>query len=54
MARNGEGRPNKKNHKLGSALGCYTNPKNRCYDPEFDKEIRELTPSRFVKSSVKK
>jgi len=48
MARNGEPRPNDKKHELGSTLSSYTNPKNGCYNPEFDKEVRELRPDWFI------
>jgi len=50
MARKGEPRPNKK-HPLGLVLGTNTNPKSKCYDPVFDKEIRKIAPEWFVFSS---
>lgn len=53
MARNGEKRPTT-NHKhrnaLAVALGSYTNPKNKIYDPDFDHKIRTLAPRWFVKT----
>lgn len=48
MARNGEPRPSKK-HPLGKVLGCYINPNNSMYDPEFDEQIRKLRPDWFKK-----
>ena len=49
IARNGEPRPIARKHKLGVVLYHYTNPKSKCYDPVFDKEIRELRPDWFKK-----
>jgi len=47
MARRGKPRPNRKSHKLASALVYYTKPKDSSYDPDFDKKIRELMPDWF-------
>jgi len=52
MARNGEPRPNKKKHPLGQALVHYTNKKSRCYDPQFDQQIRKLAPHWFVNTAI--
>jgi hypothetical protein len=46
MARNGEPKPNKED-QLGVSLANYTDRENECYDPIFDKEIRELAPNWF-------
>ncbi len=47
IARNGENKPLKGEHPLGIRLGSYTYPSSSCYDPVFDKEIRELRPDWF-------
>jgi len=47
IAKRGGPRPNKRLHKLGAVLGEYTNPKSECYNPKFDKQIRELAPHWF-------
>jgi hypothetical protein len=54
MARNGESRPHQTKHPLGFALSNYTNPKSKCYDLNFDKEIRELVPEWFNVVNQKK
>ena len=46
MARKGDAKPNKL-HPLRNMLSCYTNPKNKCYDLSFDKQIRKLAPHWF-------
>ena len=51
MARNGEPRPTKRNHKLGKVLGFYTSLKSETYDFVFDKQIREISPDWFVTKS---
>ena len=51
MAKNGEPRPHLTEHDLGRVLGFYTNVNNGCYDPEFDKQIRELRPDWFISRS---
>jgi len=43
----GSARPKQKT-KLGSRLCSYTRNKSECYDPEFDKAIRERFPGWFV------
>jgi hypothetical protein len=48
MAKRGEPRPSKRGNKLGEALVSYTNIKQKCYDPEFDKQIRKLASHWFV------
>jgi len=48
MARNGEPRPKKNKHPLGSVLTAYTGKMRDCYDPVFDKQIRELAPHWFI------
>jgi hypothetical protein len=54
MAKNGEPRPNKKNHSLGASLGTYTNKSQRgSYDPGFDKKIRKIRPDWFVPQTEK-
>jgi hypothetical protein len=46
MAKLGEDRPNSKTY-FGAKLCSYTNKSSRCYDAEFDVEIRELRPDWF-------
>ena len=46
MAQQGAARPRKKT-KLGGALRDYTHKYSNAYDPEFDKEIRQLAPHWF-------
>jgi len=38
--------------QLGSTLSYYTSKKNKCYDPDFDKVIRELQPQWFVDTAA--
>ena len=54
MAKNGEPRPVSEKHILGVPLMCYTNKKNKCYDPIFDKQIRELRPDWFENTTIGK
>ena len=50
MARNGKPKPNVKSHPLGMTFYCYCcNRKNKCYDPELEKQIRDLRPDWFKK-----
>jgi len=51
LARSGAKRPNKRTNKLGGVLGNYTNKNQECYDPVFDKKIRELRPDWFENTS---
>lgn len=51
MAENGEPRPNKKTHPLGTALGTYTNKSQVGFDPAFNKQIRKLAPQWFISRS---
>ena len=51
IAKNGEDRPNQKNHELGGSLCGYTNKSSETYDPKFDKEIRKLAPNWFISKS---
>ena len=48
MARRGDKRPNKEKHHLGSALCCYTRKGSKCYDLEFDREVRKIARHWFV------
>jgi len=49
MAKNGEPRPKKGVHPLGTSLGTYTNKSQRgSYDPKFTKEIKKIRPDWFV------
>ena len=48
IARNGKPRPNQK-HPLVHVLGHYTSPSSKCYNAEFDKQIRKLRPDWFKK-----
>ena len=50
MARRGEDKPSQET-KIGAALSRYTRKNRKCYDPDFDKQIRELAPKWFEKSS---
>ena len=50
IARRGEKRPVKRT-KIGYSLCRYTQKLNVSYDPDFDKQIRELVPYWFVKKS---
>jgi hypothetical protein len=47
MAKRGEDRPNKRKHPLGGALISYISKNSKCYDAEFDAQIRELAPKWF-------
>jgi superfamily II DNA or RNA helicase len=40
--------------RYASRLSDYTNKNSRCYDPEFDKQIRSLRPDWFIHGSYKK
>ena len=51
MARRGEDRPNKRKHPLGAKLCSYTKKNGKCYDAEFDAQIRELAPNWFEDTS---
>ncbi len=51
LAKRGEPRPVIRKHPLGSALCCYTNKRQKLYDPKFDKEVRKLAPSWFIKTA---
>ncbi|MFA5766345.1 MAG: hypothetical protein WC919_00290 [Candidatus Paceibacterota bacterium] len=52
MAKNGEARPtlHTKGQTTSTALGNYTNKKNKIYDPEFDAQIRKAAPGWFLGS----
>ena len=49
MAKNGESRPNKHTHDLGSVLVNYTN-EGKCFDEAFNTEIRTIRPDWFLGS----
>ena len=51
IAKNGYSRPNQKRDKLGNAITNYTRIGSGSYDPEFDKQIRELRPDWFNKKA---
>ncbi len=51
MAKKGGSRPIKAKHPLAEMLIVYTNKTKNCYDPKFDKEIRQLAPHWFVSQS---
>ena len=53
MARNGEEKP-RFDSPLGNALRNYTSSKKKCYDPDFDKQIRKLAPKWFLDSAAEK
>jgi hypothetical protein len=52
MARSGELRPHSQKHPLGPRLCSYTTKTSSSYDPEFDKEIRRLSPHWFVDTAA--